>query len=96
MCGLGQVGKVVTNNCLRGGHEVFVYDVDSKAVSNICAQHPEAQQVSTNADLAEKSEVVLTCLPRPEHVNAAMEGPSGILEGLQKGSTWIEHSTTDF
>ena len=26
----------------------------------------------------------------------AATGPDGILEGLQKGSIWIDHSTTDY
>ena len=46
---------------------------------------------------AEVSEVVITALPRPEHVTAAfLSGDDGILAGMRPGSIWIEHSTTDF
>jgi len=43
--------------------------------------------------------VILTGLPRPEHVSAAMGldgAKDGILEGLSPGKVWVEHSTTDF
>ena len=35
-------------------------------------------------------------LPKPPDVYKAATGPDGILEGLQKGSIWIDHSTTDY
>ena len=38
----------------------------------------------------------LSGLPKPPDVFKAATGPDGILEGLQKGSIWIDHSTTDY
>ena len=35
-------------------------------------------------------------LPRPGNVKEAVEGPDGILAGLDKDKVWIDHSTTDF
>ena len=55
-----------------------------------------ATWAASAAEAAAGSEVVITALPKPEHVSAAFESPGGILEGLQAGTTWIEHSTTDF
>ena len=40
--------------------------------------------------------MVLTALPRPEHVSAAFECEGGILEGFRQGTVWVDHSTTDF
>merc|ERR1711968_184947 len=51
---------------------------------------------SSAREAAACSDIVITALPRPEHVTAAFHGDSGILAGLKPGATWIEHSTTDF
>jgi len=96
VCGCGIVGQVLTNNLLRGGHYVNIYDINPCAVSALQEKHPTARSVPTSADLAKMSDIVLTCLPRPEHVNDAMHGADGLLAGLSPGKIWIEHSTTDY
>jgi len=101
MVGIGQLGKAVTGNLLRAGLNPVLYDIQGPSVAE-----PFLAQGATWAEspraLAEQCDVVMTGLPRPEHVSAAMGiqgdevGPDGILAGLQEGAVWIEHSTTDF
>jgi len=55
-----------------------------------------ATWVKSAKEAAERSDIVITALPRPEHVTAAFNGDGGILAGMRQGATWIEHSTTDF
>ena len=97
--GVGQMGAAVAANLLRNGVTVNLFDLGGDA--NV----PEALRggqldgavwASTAAEAAEASSVVITALPRPENVSAAFEAESGILAGLKPGTTWIEHSTTDF
>lgn len=96
VCGLGQVGQVLTSNLLRGGHRVHIFDINLEATRSLEEKYPETRPVMTNAELAERSDIILTCLPRPEHVTAAMNGADGLLAGLTPGKIWIEHSTTDY
>jgi len=101
MVGIGQLGQAVTGNLIRAGLNPVLHDIKGRSVAA-----PFLEQGATWADspraLAEQCDVVMTGLPRPEHVSAAMGitedgiGESGILAGLQPGSIWIEHSTTDF
>lgn len=102
MVGIGQLGQAVTGNLLRAGLKPVLFDIKGEEVAR-----PFLDQGASWADsprkLAEQCDVVLTGLPRPEHVSAAMGiqgdgtvSAEGILAGLQPGSIWIEHSTTDF
>jgi 3-hydroxyisobutyrate dehydrogenase len=44
---------------------------------------------------AQGAEVVITMLPRPADVRAAVLGPDGVLAGLARGATLIDMSTID-
>eukprot|EP00930_Biecheleria_cincta_P093226 TRINITY_DN8344_c0_g3_i1.p1 TRINITY_DN8344_c0_g3~~TRINITY_DN8344_c0_g3_i1.p1 ORF type:complete len:376 (+),score=60.56 TRINITY_DN8344_c0_g3_i1:78-1205(+) len=98
MIGIGQLGSAVTINLLRAGLSPVLFDVKGPSIAQHFLDQGATWAPSAKA-LAEQCDVVMTGLPRPEHVSAAMglDGSSdGILAGLQPGSVWIEHSTTDF
>ena len=46
-------------------------------------------------ELAERCDVVITCLPNPAASAAVVEGPDGLLAGWSEGKIWLEMSTTD-
>ena len=46
-------------------------------------------------DLAEKSDVIITCLPSPIACSKVMTAKNGVLNGLSKNKIWLEMSTTD-
>ena len=96
--GVGQLGAAVASNLLRNGVELTLFDLAGAAnvPPQLAATLEGATWASTAADAASRADVVITALPRPEHVTAAFEGADGILAGLRPGATWIEHSTTDF
>lgn len=101
MIGIGQLGQAVTGNLLRAGLNPVLFDIKGPTVAAPFLEQGASWAESARA-LAEQCDVVMTGLPRPEHVSAAMgitkDGiqADGILAGLQPGAVWIEHSTTDF
>mmetsp|Transcript_93634 Transcript_93634/g.166607 ORF Transcript_93634/g.166607 Transcript_93634/m.166607 type:complete len:374 (+) Transcript_93634:67-1188(+) len=102
MIGIGQLGAAVTGNLIRAGLNPVLYDVKGESVAKQFLENGAIWAPSAKA-LAEQCDVIITGLPRPEHVSAAMGisedgqvSSDGILAGLQPGSVWIEHSTTDF
>jgi 3-hydroxyisobutyrate dehydrogenase len=96
--GIGQMGAAVASNLLRNKVPVILFDIegDKHIPEPLKPLLQNVSWASSACEAAEKSEIVITALPRPEHVTAAFSGDNGILKGLKPGATWIEHSTTDF
>lgn len=91
--GIGVMGRPMTLNLLKAGHEVMIY-----------ARHPEKEEVQeviqAGAKLAPSaravaivSEMVITMVPNSPEVEEVVSGPSGILEGARKGLIIIDMST---
>ena len=96
--GVGQMGAAVASNLLRNGVSVTLFDVarDANVPSVLKPLLSGASWASSGASLASASDVVITALPKPEHVSAAFFSENGLLAALKPSTTWIEHSTTDF
>ena len=96
--GVGQLGAAVASNLLRNEVDVTLFDLagDANVPLPLAGQLNGAKWAASAREAAQQAEVVITALPRPEHVSAAFAGDDGILAGLQPGTVWIEHSTTDF
>ena len=92
LIGLGNVGKAIANNLERSDNLKLhaVYDVRPETLEAIPS---EVKRAASSADLASACDVVVTALPTPVTVKQAMIGQNGVLEGIRKGSVWIDHST---
>ncbi len=91
--GLGNVGRKLAGSLLRNGVELTVRDLDPAATQPFL--DGGAATVATPRELAERSAVVITCLPSPAASAAVMEAPDGLLAGWRPGTVWMEMSTTD-
>lgn len=89
--GLGIMGKPMAKNLLKAGHSLVVYDVMSAPVQELVAAGAEAG--SSPKDVASKVEVVITMLPNSPHVEAAILGPDGVIEGIKRGTVVIDMSS---
>lgn len=88
--GLGTMGGPMCTNLLAAGYRVTAYDVDTHALDRQVEQG--AVRASSAADAAAKVDVLLTSLPRPDHVEAVM-AEAGALAALRSGSVWIDLTT---
>jgi 3-hydroxyisobutyrate dehydrogenase len=91
--GLGNVGGQLAGNLLRHGVNLTVRDLDPGRVAGLVARG--AQSAASPRELAERVDLVITCLPSPAVSAAVMEAPDGVLAGLAPGKVWLEMSTTD-
>jgi 3-hydroxyisobutyrate dehydrogenase-like beta-hydroxyacid dehydrogenase len=91
--GLGVMGGPMALNVLKGGHALTVFDLDPDAVARLTRAGAEA--ASLPRAVAEASDIVVTMLPEPAHVEQVVLGPGGVAEGLRAGGVVIDMSTID-
>ncbi len=91
LIGVGELGSAIAHNYLKTTHELLVYDRRPEAAAPFVARGAGA--AGSAAELAAAVDVVLTALPTPAVVEAALLGPDGVLAAMRPGSIWIDHST---
>jgi 3-hydroxyisobutyrate dehydrogenase len=91
--GLGNVGGKLAGSLLRNGWDVTVRDLDAGLVADFVARGASAG--ASPAAMMRNCDAVITCLPRPDISAAVVEGPEGLLKGINPGKIWLEMSTTD-
>jgi 3-hydroxyisobutyrate dehydrogenase-like beta-hydroxyacid dehydrogenase len=91
--GLGVMGAPMALNILKGGHELTVYDKSPEAVARLV--QAGAKRAHTAREVGVASDIVVTMLPEPQHVEQVVLGPDGVAEGLRAGGIVIEMSTID-
>ncbi len=85
--GLGNMGAPMCDCLLEAGFAVVAFDLDQTKVEHAVAGG--ALAATSAADCAAQADVLLTSLPRPEHVEAVME-TGGALAALRAGSLWVD------
>ncbi len=91
--GLGAMGKPMSLNLVKKGFSLWVYDILPEKMKPLIAQG--ARACGSGREVATNCPVVITILPAPPDVKAAVLGEKGVLEGMKPGSTLIEMSTID-
>ncbi|WP_410675870.1 NAD(P)-dependent oxidoreductase [Amycolatopsis sp. cmx-4-68] len=89
--GLGRMGLPIAENLMERGFAVVGYrrsparEAAEKGI--VLADSP--------ADVAARSDVLLSIVPDIAAVRDIVEGPAGVLQGLRRGTVHIEMSTVD-
>lgn len=89
--GLGRAGKPMARRILRAGFSLTVYDIHSEPVDELAKEG--AGKARSPKEVAEASDVVLTCLPHPKVSEEVFLGKDGLLAGAKKGDILVEAST---
>jgi 3-hydroxyisobutyrate dehydrogenase len=82
----------MSRNVLAAGHDLVVHDVRREAAAELEAAG--ATWAASPRETGAGRDVVITMLPRPEHVEQVLLGPAGLLGGMAPGSVWIDMSTS--
>jgi 2-hydroxy-3-oxopropionate reductase len=91
--GLGIMGKPMSKNLIKGGYSLIVCDLNKAAVEEVKAVGAETAE--TAAEVARRSDIVITMLPNSPHVKAVVLGQNGLLEGARDGLVLIDMSSID-
>lgn len=87
--GLGAMGSPMSGCLIRAGHVVHAYDNNPERRAAFAAEHQVAA-VDTLADVARKSEVIITVLPNSDIVESVLFGEGGLAGDLQPGAVLID------
>jgi 3-hydroxyisobutyrate dehydrogenase len=90
--GLGNMGGPVAGHIQRAGYPMAVYDIRAQATRPF--RERGAAVAASAAELAERSDVIITALPMPTDVDEVARGGGGIIEGIRADSVYIDISAS--
>ena len=90
LVGVGTMGSRMATRLLDAGHALCLHDIRPEALEPFVARGAVA--AGSAREVADRAEVVLSSLPRPETVADAILGPDGVLAGTAVRTT-IDLST---
>ena len=81
----------MAKNLVRKGYSLIVFDIKPEPVAELVEMG--AKSGCSPADVASKSDIVITMLPNSPHVVSVISGKDGVLEGLAAGKLIIDMSS---
>ncbi|MDF2821713.1 MAG: garR [Clostridiales bacterium] len=91
--GLGIMGKPMSLNLIKAGHELVVCDFSEAAVNEVVAKG--ARAVENGAAVANECDLIITMLPNSPHVRSVALGGNGISDTAKPGTVLIDMSSID-
>ena len=89
--GLGIIGKPIAERLVQAGHRVFVYDVRDEPVAAL--QAAGAVACASAADVAARSDLVLSLVLDVPQTDDVVFGPRGIMNSIRPGTIFATGST---
>ena len=88
--GLGIMGKPMSLNLIRGGHELYVHSRHGAPQDLVAAG---ATACDNAIEVARKADTVITMVPDTPDVDAVLFGAKGVAEGLTRGKIVVDMSS---
>ena len=89
--GVGNMGKPMAAHVLRAGFGMKVHDLNQEAAADVL--EAGAVWAASPAEATLGSDLVITCLPMPHHVEAIGLGDDGIIGAAQADTIVVDCST---
>jgi 2-hydroxy-3-oxopropionate reductase len=88
--GLGIMGKPMSLNLIRGGHELYVHSRHGAPQDVVAAG---ATACDSAMEVAQKADTIITMVPDTPDVVAVLFGAKGVAEGLTRGKIIVDMSS---
>lgn len=92
--GLGAIGAPMARQLARR-FDLAVWNRTASRAVAFASTHHGASQARTPAEAAAGRDIVVTCLPTSHEVEQILDGPNGLLAGLQRGALVIDCTSGD-
>ena len=86
--GIGHMGKPMAKHMMTAADEFTVHDLNPEAATDMLEDG--ANWADSPAEAAAGKDLVVTCLPMPQHVDAVSFGDDGISDGVDEGTIVID------
>jgi len=93
--GLGVMGRPMASHLAAAGHPIALYDVVPRLAQGLAETLADAHAATTPAELAERSDIVITMVPNGAVVQSLVEGVDGLLRGLRPGTLLLDTSSSE-
>jgi 3-hydroxyisobutyrate dehydrogenase-like beta-hydroxyacid dehydrogenase len=90
--GLGIMGGPMARHLASAGHTVCVYNRTTAKAEEWVKTHGGSIAL-TPRQVAEQSDVVFMCVGNDDDVRSVVYGDDGVLAGMSKGKTLVDHTT---
>jgi 3-hydroxyisobutyrate dehydrogenase-like beta-hydroxyacid dehydrogenase len=90
--GLGVMGFPMAGHLAAKGHEVTVYNRTPAKAQAWCEKHG-GRSAPTPREAAEAAEMVFCCVGNDDDLRGVVNGPDGILAGLEADGIVVDHTT---
>ena len=89
--GLGKMGKPMAVNLIRKGFDLIVHNRSRAVIEELSSMGAAA--ATSPRMVAQEADVVLTCLPTPEAVEAVYLAADGLVPAAKPDQVLVDHST---
>ncbi len=89
--GMGLMGRPMAANLLKAGFSVLVWNRTASRAQEVVKQG--ARLAASPRETAAAADVLITIVSDPPALEEVLWGPQGALDGLRKGSTYLDSST---
>lgn len=90
--GLGVMGSPMAGHLAAKGHDVTVYNRTPAKAEAWVAKHGGAR-AATPREAARGAEIVFCCVGNDDDLRSVVLGPDGALAGMERGATFVDHTT---
>jgi 3-hydroxyisobutyrate dehydrogenase len=92
--GLGAIGRPMAARVAGTFANLVVWNRTSDRATTFAAEH-KVRVAASPADAAKEADVVITCLPLSRDVESLLDGPTGLLATMRKGTTVVDCTSGD-
>jgi 3-hydroxyisobutyrate dehydrogenase len=92
--GLGAIGAPMAARC-AAVHHLTVWNRTAARADEFAAANKGVRIAGSPRDVAANAEAVITCLPTSADVASLLDGPQGLLAGLQRGALLVDCTSGD-
>jgi 3-hydroxyisobutyrate dehydrogenase-like beta-hydroxyacid dehydrogenase len=93
--GLGVMGRPMASHLAAAGHAMTLHDIAPGRADEVAGALPGAHVAATPAELAARSDVVVTMVPNGAVVQQLVCGDAGLLRGLRPGTLVLDTSSSE-